>query len=292
MYTQHFSLLLCPICHTQFPQSDGALTCGNKHSFDLAKEGYVNLLQKKFPGDTKEMLLARRNFFARGHYAPLSVALNTMLSTHLQDRSEPITLFDAGCGEGYYLQHLQTFLAERQILTTGIGLDSSKEAVRMAARQSKEAFFVVANLKEQLPFVDGAFTGIINIFAPRNLAEFARILIPSGLLCVIIPAPTHLQTLRTVLPLLQIEEHKQQHVIDQCTDQGYFRLEASSNISYELSLQQEEIAELVTMTPNYWHLTPEIRQAIQDLKELRTEVACVCLLFRRGEQKAGQIAQP
>jgi 23S rRNA (guanine745-N1)-methyltransferase len=285
VYTSHFSLLLCPICHTQFAQSDKILTCTNNHTFDLSKEGYVNFVQKKVLGDTKEMLLARRNFFAKGHYAPLSEALNTTLYTHLKDRSGPLTLFDAGCGEGYYLHQLQLSLAERQLQTLGIGLDSSKEAVRLAARQSKEAFFVVGNLKEHLPFVDDAFAVLLNIFAPRNLTEFARVLLPDGLLFVIIPAPTHLQTLRTVLPLLQIEENKQQHVIAQFTEQGYFRLETSANISYELALYQEEISQLVTMTPNYWHLTTETRRAIEDLKEIRTEVACVCLLFRRCGKK-------
>lgn len=284
-YAQH---LVCPICASQLVHTAGTLSCTQAHAFDVAREGYVNVLRKKVIGDTKEMLLARRNVFAQGHYLPVSDALNEMIAAHLSDRAvqhdpaSPCAILDAGCGEGYYLNRLQAYLAVRQLPTTCLGLDVSKEAVRLAARGCSEAFFLVANLKERLAFADSSFQVIMNIFAPRNPLEFARVLAPGGLLLVVIPAPAHLQQLRAALHLLSIEEHKQQHVVEQFTAQGLFQLEATRAVEYELCLRGDEISQLVTMTPNYWHFTDEMRRAASDLSEIRTEIACLCLTFRRS----------
>lgn len=273
------------MCATPFVVTEHALICAHGHCFDFAKEGYVNFLRKPLPGDTKEMLRARRDFFAHDHYRPLSDAINELIYINIIEQkhthAEPFAICDAGCGEGYYLSRLQTHLAEQQLASTYLGLDISKEAVRMAAKRCRDAFFVVASLKERLALSDASLHVILNIFAPRNLEEFARVLAPHGLLLVVIPAPTHLQTLRDTLHLLQIEENKQQHVIAQFTMQGHFRLESVTPITYELALQSEEIVQLVTMTPNYWHATAETRQAMTRIAEIRTEVACLCLAFRR-----------
>lgn len=284
---QHAPYLVCPICSAQLTCTGKALACTQAHSFDIARENYVNFLRKKVTGDTKEMLLARRNVFARGHYLPVSDMLNRMVVAHLPERaglhasSSPTTILDAGCGEGYYLNRLQTYLTECQLPTTCFGLDISKEAVRLAARECREAFFWVADLNEQLALSDQSLQVLLNIFAPRNPAEFARVLAPGGLLLVVIPAPTHLQQLRAALDLLNIEEKKQQHVVEQFTAQGHFRLETTETVAYELHLHGEEISQLVMMTPNYWHRTERMGQAISDLTEIRTEIACTCLAFCR-----------
>src|SRR5450755_2086683 len=102
---QGVSLLACPLCHSGLRQVDTALTCANKHTFDIAREGYVNLLLQKRSGDVKEMLRARRNFLERGFYQPLSAAVNELVCTYLQDMQGPLHMLDAGCGEGYYLDH-------------------------------------------------------------------------------------------------------------------------------------------------------------------------------------------
>jgi 23S rRNA (guanine745-N1)-methyltransferase len=285
-------LLLCPICRAPVTRPDNntsTLACPQRHSFDIASEGYINLLRKKLPGDTREMLQARRAFFEREHYRPLSDALNELIAAHLPLTypssllpTSPITLLDAGCGEGYYLQRLQTALHAQQHATAGIGLDISKEAAKMAARRYRDALFLVANLKEPLPLQDAAFHALLNIFAPRNPPEFARVLMPDGLLLIVIPGPTHLQELRATLHLLNIEEHKQQHVIEQFTDR--FTLLTTRRITYELHLRDNEITQAVLMTPNYWHLAEETRQALATMTELRTTVEFVCLLFRHANR--------
>ncbi len=286
MSLPHLQHLVCPICATHLVSTGHVLTCMNAHTFDIAREGYVNFLRKKLPGDTKEMLLARRNFLAQGHYLPISDALNEIIWTHLSAEgrwqyTSPMVILDAGCGEGYYLNRLQTHLAAWQVQTTCIGFDISKEAVRLAAGHCSDAFFVVVNLKERLALADRSLHVVLNIFAPRNPMEFARVIAPGGLLLVVIPAPTHLQQLRTALHLLRIERNKQHHVITQFTEQGRFRLETTTKVVYELHLRRNEIFQLVTMTPNYWHFAEEMRQAVTHLPEIRTEVACLCLAFRR-----------
>ncbi|MBV9230780.1 MAG: rRNA (guanine-N1)-methyltransferase, partial [Chloroflexi bacterium] len=131
-------LLACPVCGAQFGSADKTLRCANGHSFDIAREGYVNLLLKKLPGDSKEMLVARRNFLERGCYRPLSDAINELVYGCLReqqgasDEAETANILDAGCGEGYYVGRLQHYLSTQQVPVScwSIGIDISKEAVR------------------------------------------------------------------------------------------------------------------------------------------------------------------
>ncbi len=285
---QYLRLLTCPLCRTHVTQVANTVKCENNHTFDIAREGYINLLTKKLPdsmGDTKEMLLARRTFLESGHYQPLVTALTEVLYDYLKTDKEIglpyLNMFDAGCGEGYYLGQLQTAL--KRLLPDAeidyIGLDIAKEAVRMAAKHYKSIHFLVANLKERLVFANDSLHILLNIFAPRNVEEFARILTPGGIALVVIPAPQHLQQLRETLHLLNIEEHKQAHVIEQFAP--YFRHIATTSVSSTLRLTTQEIVQIGMMTPNYWHLSDEIKQKISAINEFETEIAFTCLLFQK-----------
>src|SRR5579863_8064140 len=112
-------LLICPVCHLHFSRVGSSLKCANGHSFDVAKEGYVNLAVGKMLGDTKEMLLARREFLERGYYRPLSNALNEIVAGYVQTQEQVagvlprFTVLDAGCGEGYYLGQMRHYLAQQ-----------------------------------------------------------------------------------------------------------------------------------------------------------------------------------
>lgn len=274
-------LLTCPICNAALAKTDQTLKCINQHSFDIAREGYVNLLRKKQPGDSREMLQARRDFLERDHYRPLSDTLNELVASHLNAASSSINILDAGCGEGYYLGRLQQYLANRQPSLQGcyVGVDISKDAIRMAAKRYREPFFVVANLKERLVFADAAFQALLNIFAPRNAREYARVLAPGGLLAVVIPGPAHLLQLRSALHLLSIEQDKQQHIVEQFADQ--FKLIATVPLAYEIHLSRAEIALAVMMTPNYWHLSEETRRGMAEMIEIQTQVEFTCLLLQK-----------
>jgi 23S rRNA (guanine745-N1)-methyltransferase len=279
---QYVQLLACPICQETLEEVGSALVCAHKHSFDVAKEGYVNLLRKKLPGDTREMLVARRAFLERGFYSSLSDTVNALVATQLQDLTQPASLLDAGCGEGYYLGRLQQALEgqDSQKENRYLGVDISRDAIRMAAKRYPALDFVVANLKDPLIVQDQVLHLILNIFAPRNAAEFARALVPGGHLLVVIPAPEHLRELRETLQLLQIEEQKLQHVTAQFQDD--FSLVRTVEVQYPLHLQGEEIVQVVMMTPNYWHMEEEKRQALQALPEIETRAAFTCLLFQKN----------
>ena len=285
---QYLRILTCPLCQTHFTQVGNAVKCENAHTFDIAKEGYINLLTKKLPasmGDTKEMLLARRAFLEEGHYQPLVTAITTLLYDYLKvdsDNGLPyITMLDAGCGEGYYLGQLQGAFGQQipDVHIDYIGLDIAKEAMRMAAKRYKSVHFLVANLKERLVFANDSLSILLNIFAPRNVEEFARIITLGGIALVVIPAPQHLRQLRETLGLLNIEEHKQEHVIEQFTP--YFTYIGATSVNTTLHLATQEILQAVMMTPNYWHLSDEVKHVMSEMNEIETEIAFTCLLFRK-----------
>jgi 23S rRNA (guanine745-N1)-methyltransferase len=205
--------------------------------------------------------------------------LNTLVSAYLREHASPINVLDAGCGEGYYLGHLLRSLSQQE-QSCFLGLDVAKDAIRMAAKRYPAASFVVANLKERLVLADESIHVLLNIFAPRNPAEFARVMVHAGRLIVVIPGVEHMAQLRSTLPLLQIEENKQQHVVEQFSP--YFTLLDAVPVSYELDLQGEEVQQLVMMTPNYWHLSDEARRAMSEIHALKTQVSFIGLVFQKS----------
>ncbi len=287
------SILRCPICTHPFTLADHSLVCSLRHSFDIAREGYVNLLQKKVAstvGDSREMLQARRAFFEHGHYRPISNQLNDLVTTTLMSNpSLPVTILDAGCGEGYYSGHLQQHLMNQPSNAPDahqsppihiIGIDIARDAIRLAARRYKNSNFLVADTKEVLPFMDHTFGIVLAIFAPRNPKEFARLLAPGGSVIIIAPGPDHLHQLRQHLPLLQIEENKQQHIIEQFSTFPTFSLTQTLRITYTIQLAGSEIAQLVLMTPTNRHLSPEQRQQIARLEPMEITVDCIGQIFQ------------
>lgn len=279
-------LLNCPVCGEQFTRVDNSLVCAQAHTFDIAREGYVNLLRKKISGDSKEMLTARRAFLEQGHYLPLADKLNDLIQRYLEkkhgsQRAEMLRMLDAGCGEGYYLGHVMNAMRNARLAEQleCVGLDASKDAARMAAKRYVDCCFLVANLKERLVIQSASMDVLLNIFAPRNVEEFARVLLPGGLLVIVIPGPAHLLQLRQHLPLLQIEASKQQHVVAQFAE--HFTLLSTTPLRYTLHLRGVEIFQLVMMTPNFWHLSDDTRRSIEHLATLQTEVDFICLLWVR-----------
>ncbi len=273
-------LLSCPVCHLRFTPVGNALKCASGHSFDIAKEGYVNLLIKKVAesaGDSKAMLQARRAFLEQGHYTPLSDSINELVAEHLrheyasEEEALPhLNLLDIGCGEGYYVGRLQHYLTQQfaTLHSCCLGMDIAKDALRMAAKRYKAAQFVVADVWEHLSFASDTLHVLLNIFAPRNMAEFARVLMPGGILLIVFPGPQHLAELRSQFALLSIEEDKEQHISTQC--RPYFDLLTTRTLHTPLHLKGTEIMQVVTMTPNSRHLSAETQAALQAQEELYT----------------------
>jgi 23S rRNA (guanine745-N1)-methyltransferase len=304
-------ILRCPDCAGVLEAADRTLVCPAGHSFDLAREGYVNLARSRRIGDSKEMLRARRRFLEAGPYQPLSDLLNRLVGEHCP--AAPFTVLDAGCGEGYYLGRLAEYLAhirEARHRPAGagssrpndhagrlpepvappsvtsldfpmLGLDASKDAARMAAARYRNGVFVVTDLAERLPLGDATIGVMLNIFAPRNADEFFRVLRPDGLLISVIPAPDHLHELGSMLPMLGIEARKEEQVRASLSD-GFLPL-GTEHLSYIMNLAAQSLADLVEMTPSARHLDSAARAGLGRLGAMRNEVTAsfLVLSFRR-----------
>ncbi len=275
-------MLLCPICELPLGREGAAYRCPAGHNFDLAREGYVNLLRRPYPGDTKEMLRARRAFLDAGHYEPLAAALASRVVAHLAETgTEMPRLLDAGCGEGYYTAAICRAVRDRlpHARLDCYGVDVAKEAARLASRRVPEATFVVGNVKDRLPFADASLAVVLDVFAPRNAAEFARVLARGGLLLIAIPAPEHLAELRDTLSLLEVEPDKEIHVAAQLA--ADFTLADRQALELPLRLSGADLANLVAMSPSARHVPPDAYDRARRMEAFAVTASFVLLAFRR-----------
>ncbi len=271
--------LICPVCGNDLIAEPGRLVCTLRHSFDIAREGYVNLLPPRrdtarVPGDPRSMVRARRNFLDHGHYEPLAELIAGLATDHLAGNPGADAVgAEIGSGEGYFIGRVRQRAEERKLGPPRcLGMDISRDAVRMAAKRYPEITFFAADVWEKVLFRDGSVRVLLDVLAPRNPAEFARVLEPGGMLVVAIPGERHLEELRRDLPLLGIEPGKQEQVEKRLS--GAFRLEQRRTLEYTMSLTGDELRDLVEMTPNYWHV------ATEDLERLRGRGRRITASFR------------
>ncbi|QGN45492.1 23S rRNA methyltransferase [Micromonospora sp. WMMC415] len=297
--------LRCPVCGEPLTEVTAgtarALRCPRRHSFDLARQGYVNLLAGRAPhaGDTAEMVAARADFLAAGHYDLISAALagaataavaryraahgtpaqplcsastDAPVSTESRcvgvsrakgpdaasrpgaapgsgSTSYPL-LVDAGAGTGRYLAAALAALPD----AVGLALDVSKPALRRAARAHERAAAALADTWQRLPLADASTAVLLNVFAPRNGAEFHRVLDPAGALLVVTPAADHLAELVDPLDLLRVDPAKAERVAESLG--GHFVEESGTAHRARLTLTRTEVATLVGMGPSAWHTDP------------------------------------
>jgi len=279
--------LTCPICGDPLDPTPGALRCPAGHSFDLARQGYVNLGTGRVihTGDTAEMIAARDAFLQAGHFDPIGRALAEAAAPALV--GEAPLIVDAGAGTGY---HLGTVL-DAAPGAVGLALDAAKPAVRRAARAHPRAAAALADTWSRLPVADGAASVVLNVFAPRNGAEFRRILHREGVLLVVTPASDHLAELVAALGLLQVAPDKPGRV--QASLGGSFTLARTDALRWPMQLSRAEIAALVEMGPSAWHRDPHAMETqIAALPDPWTVTASVELRRYPGEGPAPQAAGP
>ena len=195
-------LLRCPHCKSAFTAAAGALVCQNGHSFDFAREGYVNLLNSggrrpAVGGDSSAQLRHRAAFLDAGHFDAL---VATIIAQVEQSTRTVRHAIDAGSGTGHHLARIANALHSPVI---GLGLDISKDAARWAARRWPMLAFAVADLWAEWPVPDAVVDLVISIFAPKNFSEAARVLRPGGWLAIAYPGPEHLIELRGRFGLLR-----------------------------------------------------------------------------------------
>jgi 23S rRNA (guanine745-N1)-methyltransferase len=246
--------LRCPVCRAAFRHGGPALLCSNGHGFDIARQGYVNLLTGR-PGhrdvDTPAMVGARDRFLTNGHFGALADLLAVRSREAISELADDACVLDVGAGTGYYLARVLGSCAGRP----GIALDASKHAARRAARAHGRVGAVVADAWQQIPTRSGAAGVALVVFAPRNAPELHRVLNGRGRLLVVTPAPRHLQEIREPLGLLGIGDDKNERLSAQL--KPFFVLTGRETVERRLRLGKTDVRSLVMMGPNAWHITPD-----------------------------------
>jgi len=240
--------LRCPNCLLPLsPGSSLTLTCPTGHSFDVNKRGYLSALggSKGLIGDSPAMLDARETFLDAGWFAPLRDRLAALVATET-----PARVLDIGCGTGYYLRGVLAACAGARAL----GLDISPAAVLRTVRGDDRVDGLVADVWSPLPVRDGTADVILTVFAPRNPAEFHRVLRPQGLLAVVIPQPEHLKEIREAGLALDVQAGKAEALRDGLAP--WFDLESQSALSRTLTLSSAEVRAVIEMGPSAHHRDP------------------------------------
>ena len=266
------TLFTCPVCGKRLTKEERLYRCESGHSFDRAKSGYVNLLtpdkmNSSTPGDSKEMVLSRRDFLLGGHYAPLKKALCETAVKY--SPPSPIYL-DAGCGTGYYMKSV----AEVIKADVALGVDISKNAVNVTAKYFSSETAVASVYS--LPLEDETVDVITNVFSPMADREYLRVLKKGGHLLYVVPAPEHLFSLKTLLyekPYLNSEESVYY--------EGLKEVEKIS-VSFDLTLTSpEEILSLFRMTPYFWRTPEGAEDKIRRTPVLNDKASFYILVFEK-----------
>jgi 23S rRNA (guanine745-N1)-methyltransferase len=275
-----FAALACPLDGAPLQRNAAAWCCAAGHSFDIASQGYIHLLpvqnkRSRDPGDSKEMVAARRRFLDAGHYQPIAAAAGSAVLAGLPPGATAACL-DAGCGEGYYLRQLAAAACAEGRSLAILGLDISKWAVLAAAKQDKRPNWVVGS-NANLPVLAGTLDRVLCMFGFPVYPEFARVLKPDGRLIQVDAGPDHLRELREIIyPALKPERSAGVHV-----PEGFTRL-SDETVRFPLDLAGAgPIADLLAMTPHLYRASAEGRTKAAALTALTVTVEVGLTTFRR-----------
>lgn len=270
--------LTCPLCGEALYNANDSkvFTCVNNHSFDLAKQGYINLLpvqqkRSKTPGDDKDMVLARQTFLNNGYYSRLATRLAQLVDPTAS------TLLDAGCGEGYYLEQI----LKQHPQLSGCGIDISKHAIIKACQRSKNltqpVTWLVASLKS-IPLASQSVDSIVSVFSPILSDPFKSVLKPGGQLITVHPNHNHLHQLKAQLydTVKTADTDKPAHQLP-----APWVLEHQETLHYTLELNHSaHIQALVAMTPHTWRASPTNKARVSALNQLSCDAQFTLSLWR------------
>lgn len=268
--------LMCPVCRQRLELVSKTWRCEQGHSYDIAKQGYVNLhvvqhKHSKNPGDTPESVDARRAFLQGGYYQPLQQAV-----VHLLKQLKAKTVLDIGCGEGYYTSAMQ------QVVEQCIGVDIAKTAVQRAAKLNDKVTWVVGT-GATLPVIDQSMDVCTSLFSPIPQTEILRVLKDDGYLIVVTPATDHLYAMREAL-FEQVNPHTPQKFVEQLQD--LFELKEQQVIDAPLVLDQQALKNLIAMTPYAYKASPERRMQLEQRAHLQVTASFQIYLFQKRNKKA------
>ncbi len=265
--------LLCTVreCHAPLARDAKRYVCATSHSYDVARSGYLNLLQpqdrrSRTPGDTPEAVAARRRFLDAGHADSLMRVIVGMLPLRSKD-----ALLDAGCGEGHYLAAFRDAYG-----VAAHGVDISVPAIDLAARRHRDCQWVVANADRFLPYADGSFNAVTSITARLQAEEFHRVLAPNGSLLVVIPGAEDLIELRESILGGRVERDRVDRTVEIFAP--LFTLEQRSHVRSHPRLDRE--AMLDVMSSSYRGLRTRERERLEKLEEMEVTLSRDVLRFR------------
>lgn len=261
--------LICPVCSSDLFIEHSSLKCRNGHCFDIASEGYVNLLKSNKSGshigDSKQMAHSRRAFLSKGWFEPLAEALYN----ELKCETSP-TVADICCGEGYY----SSYLKER-IDGDYYGFDISKEMIRLAAKRKSGVTYFVANMTS-VPLKSDCIDFAIHLFAPFYESEFCRILKPGGHLISVIPGKEHLYSLKEAV------YDKPYYNDESAPDVKELKLCSSVRVKSSINLESNnDIQALFSMTPYYYHTGEENKKRLLSLEKLETQTDFILNVYQK-----------
>lgn len=269
-------MLLCPVCSQPLEHGERTSQCAAGHTFNRAKEGYLNLLRSgkagDATGDPKEAARSRRDFLNQGYYQVLRDALVDLVAERAAARDTqdgPLSLLDICCGEGYYTSALGAVPD-----VDAYGFDLAKEMVRLAAKRGGATYFV-ANLKA-VPVASGSFDLATHLFAPFNEREFSRVLRPGATLLSVVPGERHLWGLKQAVyqtPYLNDER------LPVTTE---LELVGTRKVSADIELRTpRDIESVFQMTPYYYRTSAADRAKLAALQTLATPVEFLIAEYRK-----------
>lgn len=260
------TLYACPVCQQSLTSLENTLQCPNNHSFDRHKKGYVNLLMSqhknsKDPGDNPEMVKGRRNFLRSGHYEAFAQEIVALAQQCQGPTLAPLNVLDAGCGEGFYTEHLQQGLNTPQVY----GLDISKPAITAAANDKSIDWCVASS--NRLPYIDACFDLVVSVFSRVEREAFLRVLKPKGYVLYAGPGDNHLHGLRSIIydevNAYSTEKHHEYFGDD-------FDLIHTRTLQVPLSLDSHaSIMQLLSMTPHAHRIARAGRERLQATQHLQ-----------------------
>lgn len=239
LFHSNLAIFHCPVCQGEFqPTEQFFLRCAQGHHFDLARNGYINLLQGQGSNYyDKELFIARRKVFSQGLYDLLISELAALIRG--LSFESPLIL-DAGCGEGSLLARLFSHLTG----ATMLGVDIARDAIRLAGGLEPPIMWCVADLA-QLPFASGSLDVILNVLSPANYSEFRRVLGRDGVVLKVIPGDDYLLEIREFLA--DIKDYSNQEVLENL--KAHLQIKTRKTLRYEVSIPGELWASITKMTP-------------------------------------------
>jgi 23S rRNA (guanine745-N1)-methyltransferase len=279
--------LACPIDGKPLELDEKQLVCEQGHAFDIARQGYINLLpvqlkRSKQPGDSKAMIMARTQFLNSGHYEPIAKKLAEIILAQMTENKE-ICLMDAGCGEGYYFDYILKVIKDKpgcQDLSF-VGLDISKVAIIQSAKRNKQITWVVGT-NRQPPVDDASVDIILCLFGFQSLNVFFKKLKPGGKVILVDPGIDHLKELRKII-YAEVKKSAPQDL--SCIEESEFLLLDRQFLNYKTGeINREQLSNLLIMTPHFYRATKAGREAAAKVNQLDLTVDVVFSVLEKSNE--------